>query len=143
MSNEYKDWLWERQQDAKTLAEKYPFLEIHEGADVTWLDFVPDGWKDTVMKPYLDKLKEIWDILPFLIYDVKEKYGILQIYIGPCKVETPKEEKAWDELLELLSEIREKSVHFCPMCGGVHRRGATTVLCPKCEKEVKERTSRR
>lgn len=130
MSNEWKDWLEDKKIENREWIKKYPFLEIVQGHDETiWRDFVETGWQETVFDAALDELLECYEEYPFLILDVKEKFGELRIYISydekPYNIENID-----DRLQNLLIYIAEKSRGFCPICG--RRKAPKDNLCKIC-----------
>lgn len=112
-------------EDNKYLISQYPFISLYTPEeepyyDRTQLDFIPDGWKDFVLK----MCQEIADYLTekkvplneFCIADMKEKWG--KLYIYPCwqlSEDTPKEVP--DHVDSIIDKYHEKSAHVCIICG--------------------------
>ena len=134
--SEWLDYERERREERRCLNREFPFLQVVANRDACWMDFVPLGWQDTVFAPMFPRLKEIWDVLSFCIVDVKEKYGQLEIRVGAVEIENAKEEKAFNDLLETLSEIRANSRFYCPECG--KRKRELETYCKECA-EIIER----
>jgi hypothetical protein len=84
MSNEYKDWLYDKIEENKALCEKYPFLlprndftgNLEENYDYsyTWLDEIPYGWCKAFGLRICEEIK-----VALIAENCLEKYRILQI----------------------------------------------------------------
>ena len=92
MSNEMKDWLRDRAENAQWWVSKYPFLRITDNGvcpwhktDVIeshWLDELPEGWTYTFGQQMCDEILEALGkfIDRWHIIQVKEKFGEMCIY---------------------------------------------------------------
>ena len=139
MSNEYKDWLNDNQQEAKKLIEKYPFLQIKNndiytwlevgGYEETWLDDLPDGWKIGFCEQMCDELMEaLGDYADkWIILQVKEKYGELRIYYSIL----PK--GIYDAVEAVISKYEKISRHTCCICGNPATKTSKGWVLPFCD----------
>ena len=98
---------------------------------------VGDGWKP-LYQPILDRIKEInketgSEIFPT---QVKEKFGILEVYLSEY---TP-------ELEKMIQEASEKSSHVCENCGRPAKHiimdGWYYPFCKKCYKQYLEKVDK-
>jgi len=83
-----------------------------------------DGWFDLIWK----LCEDIERAVPpegFNVAQVKEKYGGLRFYAGPCS----------EEVFNLISEAEDKSYSICEICGAPGKlrddRGWILTLCDK------------
>lgn len=104
---------------SEEIREKYPFLITSE--DTTWLDSIPDSWKDLVLG--LCKDISFFTDESFKIYDMKEKWYQLRIYHNS---DDPRVE-------QLINEAEKESAYICAVCGCKIKPGK--FICDKC-KEV-------
>jgi len=122
-----------KQELQQELVNKYPKLYKDYGGNPreTCLAFgfeCGDGWYNIIadLSEKLSKYEEIFAT------QVKEKFGSLRFYIGPCNKEN------WDEVYKLISEAESKSAETCEVCGKpgktVGRQWLRT-LCVECNKE--------
>ncbi len=134
----------------KKLVHRYPFLAPKEydwdyyeetGNDRliipdtydytwTWLDGMPNGWREAFGA---DLCKELWDELVkhdyldgYVIYDVKEKYGMLRIYDGGVPIGA---ESIWD-VIEKYSKLSEVT---CCNCGKPATKITKGYILPFCD----------
>lgn len=113
----------------KKLVEKYPNLYKKYGGDISqtcmgWGMTCGDGWYKLI-----DELSAKLEAYGVVAEQVKEKFGGLNFYIGPC------EEDKFHEIHEIIGEIEEKSYKICEKCGepGELRRGGwIQTMCDKC-----------
>jgi hypothetical protein len=130
MSNEYKDWLNDLKNAPKGSREynqylgiNYPYLiprdifgTIDDIFDYTILDLVPEGWKELFIKMcdeinnVLDKYN-ICDTSEFYFYDVKEKWGRLNVEA----VNIPK--SIYWEVMDVMDKYYRESARVCIKCG--------------------------
>ena len=93
--------------------------------DYEWLDLMPTGWVD-LAREMIDKIKKVNHI--FTIYDMKEKWGHIDMYGYPY---TP-------EVDEIISEYSYKSSRTCFQCGKPATKYSTGYILPFCEECAKE-----
>ena len=133
MSNEYKDWLRDRAEEAKEWVAKYPFLrfknnsccpwENTEKIEHCWMFELPFGWYDigaqmcdelmTVLGKYVDD---------FIILQLKEKFNEICLYWSWADREyTDEESQEMNQLYSIINHIlrvyAETSYHTCTVCG--------------------------
>ena len=90
--------------------------------------------KRSVGKGWSTLLDRVFDKLPIgtPIYDVKEKWGGLRIYVGGVT----------EEINNFISDIETESCSICEFCGEsgkqVRLGGWVKTICPECEEEDKE-----
>lgn len=92
MSNEMKDWIRDRKEEAEYWVAKYPFLRIKDNSVYPWLktDVIESHWLDELPIGWLiafgeDMCNELLEALGsyvdnFIIIQVKEKFGEMRIY---------------------------------------------------------------
>lgn len=139
----------------KELLAKWPFLEHrniysgegYEGEErfysTSWNDWDGSGWEN-LWKTFIEKLGKLWEQMPegkakdnFQIYDSKEKYGTLRIFLSPHT----------DEMGDLVSAVSSLSGWTCCSCGKQPRdsRGNRLIweskgwICPYCKDCAKDR----
>jgi len=127
----------------KKLIEDYPFLlprnvfsdELHEDYDYefTWLDDMPDVWREKFSEPMLKELKEILVegnyLNKYRIMQIKEKYSELRWYDNGIPIKVSKKYDKW------LSKYEKLSMDICFYCGEPavgQTRGWILSICQKC-----------
>lgn len=126
----------------KELVKDYPFLmplNVHNGEtlpdfhyECTWLDWMPDGWRIALGLDFCKELKEAaGDHLGEVkIYDIKEKYGELDICLGPL------DSDIFESVYAVIDKYRELSTRYCIHCGkpATHiTKGWIVPICDKCD----------
>jgi hypothetical protein len=114
------------------LLRKYPKLYRQYYWDMTqtamnWGFCCGDGWYDII-----DELSEKLSKFDVEAVQVKEKFGGLRFYLGPCDKED------WDEIYGYITDAELKSVETCEVCGkpgSIKGRGWLRCLCDECEKK--------
>lgn len=90
------------------------------------------GWKRVI----LDLCAKLYALEPTVtVIQIKEKFGTLRFYIGPCPNETV--ELAYN----LIEEAERQSAVTCERCGtsGIRRNGGwIRTLCDDCELEYRK-----
>lgn len=141
---------WNTKEQNKKLVEEYPFLlprnvfsdKLIEDYDYefTWLDDLPDTWRDKFSEPMLKELKEILIegnyLNEYRIMQIKEKFSTLRWYdngIPKC---------VSDKYNDWLLKYEKISGEICFYCGepAVGRtRGWILAICQECadEKDAK------
>ena len=112
----------------KKLIEEFPFLQVNpDDYSVTWLDFMPDGWRKRfgieLCRELKKELVEHNLLEEFVILDVKEKWGRLDItamYVT-------------DGVMEILDAYEEYSRTVCCKCGKPATKISTGWICPWCD----------
>lgn len=135
MSNEYKDWLRDRAEEAKEWVEKYPFLRIklndcypweddEEEIESCWIFDLPVGWQNGFGAQMCDELMTVLGKYTddFLILQLKEKYNEMRLYWGWVDREcTDKENEdmrgLYDAIEDIISKYAEISYNTCVVCG--------------------------
>lgn len=119
--------------NAKELIELYPFLKINNSyynseKEITWLDFMPQGWVETIGLPLCrelkDKLNELNMLEDYEVFQVKEKYGELRWY-----------DNGNDEIENIIDKYTTLSKNTCAECGKpavILTKGYILPLCNKC-----------
>lgn len=82
---------------------------------------VPEGWRTLVDKIYKAKPKDIE------ITDIKEKYGVLRVYVASYN-----DENEW--FLDLLDYYEDLSKSMCQICGKpakIYTDGWYVTMCPE------------
>ena len=127
----------------KKLVEDYPFLlprnvfsdELSEDYDYefTWLDQMPDIWREKFSEPMLKELKEILVkgnyLKKYRIMQIKEKYGSARWYDNGVPMSVSKEYDEW------LSKYEKLSENICFYCGEPavgQTRGWILSICQDC-----------
>ena len=133
MSNEVKDWLTDPKQTASALIAKYPFLRVRDDDDtITWLDFIPTGWREGFGIEMCDKLLEalgdyanVWQIT-----DMKEKWSSIRIYHNGL----PSDIK--ENVDKVIQDYEHISYHTCIVCGAWATGYTTGWVLPFCDKHT-------
>ena len=143
MSNEYKDWLRDKEEENKYWISKYPFLEMKyddcypDDENGCWLDCLPTGWVKAFGKEMCDDLMEAlgeyaneWQII-----ELKEKYAEMRLYHSGV----PKD--IYDKVESIIDKYSEKSYYTCAQCGAEatqYSRGWMQPFCSLCYRRFKE-----
>ena len=135
MSNEYKDWLRDRADEAKEWVAKYPFLRFRDGDDFhlwenikqiesCWMFDIPVGWQIGFGKQMCDELMDVLGdhVDDFVILQLKEKYNELRLYWGwDYREYTDEESNAmnglYDAIESVISKYTDISYNTCVVCG--------------------------
>lgn len=142
MSNEYKDWEFEKIEEEKEIVEKYPFLRLRhiDGTVDTECKFpmmildIPDGWYQLFfqmcddLKPILEKEGMLND---FYFVQVKEKFNELRCYSGHWETQ---------EIQDILRKYEYLSRFVCTVCGlpaEYETQGYVASYCGKCLGKIK------
>ena len=116
------------------LFEEYPDFFVENWNDpaiscMAWGFAVGDGWHD-IVEQLLKDIKVIVDRdgLNFKLDQVKEKFGILRIYVSGAN----------EEIHKLINQAEAESSKVCESCGstefvGRNDGGWIKTLCRKCE----------
>lgn len=133
------------------LIRKYPWLKLDNvnDASITWIDFIPDGWRKKFglkMVKELDKtLKKIskkttfdYDPTTYHIDDIKEKWGELDWIDSNIPWNGTKLDDSYVRCMEKYIDL---SKHTCIYCGRkakiINFFGWYEPICKKCQKKVK------
>ena len=128
MSNEMKDWISDTIKENKELCMLYPFLDCDHTYESTWLDFVPIGWQES----FLRMCQKLYPFKKdFEIFEIKEKYGQLRVYIWTDD-EIDVDRKIYDQVQEVIDSFCEEAAHICIKCGGTLE--VKDCLCKTCRK---------
>ena len=119
----------------KEISTHYPNIEW-EGK--TWNDVGP-GWVSLVDRTMKKLSNMAGPENPILIFQVKEKFGVLTIYAS-FKTENKVLQPSLDKIIR---EAREESQTICEYCGkpGFLRdssKGPLLTVCDECEKDARE-----
>lgn len=133
MSNEMKDWLKDNQEENKKLIEKFPYLAIEKGYyKSTRLDCVLKGWKEITIQMCEDLNEVLGNFKEeFYIMEMKEKWGMLQVYHGALP------EEIYDEIEQIINEYQDISFHTCYICGKSTNRRTSGRILPICNEHMK------
>lgn len=124
----------ERAEANKKLIEEFPFLQVNEdNYFVTWLDFMPEGWKNNFGLSLCNDLKEQLlddgDLGEFEILDVKEKWGMLDMFVM----------NASERVYGILDKYQRLSQTICCGCGKPATKiskGWISPWCDDCAKRI-------
>jgi hypothetical protein len=116
------------------LHEKYPFIRCSISIGEGWLDLFDELMSkidDLIKNKYSDMIYhpeyEIWEENGYYITTIKEKFGMMTIYMF-----------ANDEILDLIDEYQKKSLTICESCGTIGKLVCHgywyTTLCEGCER---------
>ena len=134
MSNEMKDWLRDRAEEAKVWVAKYPFLrfkdngccpwENTEEIESCWMFDLPVGWQIGFGEQMCDELMAALGeyVDDFIILQLKEKFSSIRLYWGWANRErTDEEAKAlayiYDEIEDIIDKYEGISYNTCVACG--------------------------
>lgn len=142
MSNEYKDWIDDFNDDQKKnykLCMKYPILIPHNRwtgkipddymYEYTELDGMPDGWRIAFGEQWASDVQTAINKLPedkresVRIMDVKEKYGFLHTYFSYY----PR------ELNDVIKKYKRLSERTCIRCGAPATKISQGWISPYCD----------
>ena len=142
MSNEYKDWLADLNDEQRRnyeLCIKYPILiPTSRWTGETWddymyemteLDHVPQGWRIAFGEQWAAEVQEAINKIPenernkIRIMDLKEKYGQFRQYFS----------RYTDELDEIISKYERLSERICIHCGAPATKMSQGWISPYCD----------
>lgn len=150
MSNEYKDWLRDRAEEAKEWVEKYPFLrfkindccpwENTDEINSCWMFDLPVGWQIGFGAQMCDELMAALGKYAddFLIIQLKEKYNEIRLYYGWVDREYTEQENAEIRAISIaiesiLDKYIEVSYNTCVVCGkSATKHGWYDGYCDSC-----------
>ena len=133
MSNEYKDWEFDKIQEENEIVEKYPFLRVvNEQSKFPMIDLeIPDGWIKLFYQMCDDlKVQLIKEnsLDSFRIIQAKEKYNYLRIYTNiDCS----------DDVNIIIRKYETMAHFICSQCGepaDVETQGYFLSFCADCYK---------
>lgn len=150
MSNEYKDWLRDRSEEAKEWVEKYPFLrfkdnsccpwENTEEVESCWMFCLPDGWINGFGKQMCDELYNALGehVNEFIIGQMKEKFNELRLYWhwddkDYTDEEANKLNKLYDVIEGIISKYATISYNTCTVCGAPATKWTSGYLVSYCD----------
>lgn len=131
----------------KKLIKKYPWLKLDnvDDASLTWIDFIPDGWRKKFGLKMVKELNKTlnnttfdYDPSTYHIDDIKEKWGELDwiddnIPWNDLHVD--------DDYSKCIYKYVDLSKHTCIYCGHkakvINFYGWYEPVCKKCQKKVK------
>ena len=137
----------------KKLVSKYPFilpfnvwtgdLPVDYNYENTWLDNMPDGWRNKLAIPLCKDIDRIVrrdshfkeGSTLFHFEDVKEKWGMLTIYFSPS---AEMDDNIYQDLNNLFDYYEELSSHVCIACGKEAKYitpGWITFYCERCARK--------
>lgn len=142
MSNEYKDWEFDKIEEEKEIVEKYPFLRTRniDGTIDTSSRFpmmgleIPNGWYQLFFQ-MCDDLKLVLEkegmLNDFYFVQVKEKFNELRCYSGH-----------WEtyEIQDILRKYEYLSRFVCTVCGlpaEYETQRYIASYCDKCLGKIK------
>ena len=134
MSNEYKDWLRNRDEEAKEWVAKYPFLrfkdnsccpwENTEEVENCWMFELPVGWEIGFGAQMCDELIATLGKFAddFTILQLKEKYGSIRLYWHWADKEYTNEDAEemkviYNAVRDIINKYENISYHTCSVCG--------------------------
>lgn len=134
MSNEMKDWIRDRAEEAKEWVEKYPFLRFKdnrycpwqntEEIESCWMFNLPVGWQNSFCVQMCDELMAALGKYAddFIIIQLKEKYNSIRLYWDWADKdyidEESKEMNAINDMIDnIIRKYDEISYNTCVVCG--------------------------
>ena len=134
MSNEMKDWIRDRAEEAKEWVEKYPFLRFKdnrccprqntEEIESCWIFNLPVGWQNGFCVQMCDELMAALGKYAddFIIIQLKEKYNSIRLYWDWADKdyidEESKEINAINDMIDnIIRKYDEISYNTCVVCG--------------------------
>lgn len=134
MSNEMKDWIRDRAEEAKEWVEKYPFLRFKdnrccswqntEEIESCWMFNLPVGWQNGFCVQMCDELMAALGKYAddFIIIQLKEKYNSIRLYWDWADKdyidEESKEINAINDMIDnIIRKYDEISYNTCVVCG--------------------------
>lgn len=134
MSNEMKDWIRDRAEEAKEWVEKYPFLRFKdnrcypwqntEEIESCWMFNLPVGWQISFGVQMCDELMAALGKYAddFIIIQLKEKYNSIRLYWDWADKdyidEESKEMNAINDMIDnIIHKYDEISYNTCVVCG--------------------------
>lgn len=134
MSNEMKDWIRDRAEEAKEWVKKYPFLRFKdnrccprqntEEIESCWMFNLPVGWQNGFCVQMCDELMAALGKYAddFIIIQLKEKYNSIRLYWDWAdKDYIDKESKEMNAINDMIDNIIRKydeiSYNTCVVCG--------------------------
>ena len=123
----------------KELIKDFPFIQIDDFEDVTWLDFMPAGWKKAFGRKMCEEIKECLVkencLDTYVVVNVKEKWGKLDWFSFS---ETP----ATDEIEEKYHELSGQTCCGCGKLATMISLGWVCPWCDDCAKDIKGKFKR-
>ena len=134
MSNEMKDWIRDRAEEAKEWVKKYPFLRFKdnrccprqntEEIESCWMFNLPVGWQNGFCVQMCDELMAALGKYAddFIIIQLKEKYNSIRLYWDWADKdyidEESKEINAINDMIDnIIRKYDEISYNTCVVCG--------------------------
>lgn len=134
MSNEYKDCLIDRVEEAKEWVAKYPFLRIEDNSccpwenteeiESCWMFDLPVGWQIGFGAQMCDELMSILGeyVDDFIILQLKEKYNSICLYwgwkhMGDTNNDSDEMRRIYFEIEDVIYKYRKISSNTCVACG--------------------------
>ena len=121
-----------------SLINKYPFLQLSEYETdnfVTWLDYMPDGWRIAFGLEMCEAIKKVIEgkkIKDYHILEIKEKYGALRWY----------DNKGDKDIDIIIAHYEKYSEETCIVCGEPAEYLSKGWISPYCEKCKEERSEK-
>ncbi len=95
------------------------------------------GWKK-LYQPVIDKAEE----LDVSIFQIKEKYGSLRIYLGGGPVDDEGnpllDYETWEELRDMADGAEDESYYVCETCGDTGSLRGYSWMYTSCDKHIRE-----
>lgn len=104
----------------------------------TWLDSLPEGWRKAFGIKFFEELQNAVNQYPkeerkaFRIYNIKEKFGKLQIHLSMYTYE-------FDQIFNKYEKISAKTCVFCGNKAYWLTKGYIVPMCNHCKKEYKNK----
>ena len=102
----------------RELCNRYWFLKCDEDYEVTWYDYVPDGWRKIFLK-MCDEIEPFVDE-EFEILQIKEKYNQMRVYTNYTN----------DYIDIAIRTVEKLSKNICWNCGN---HIEITGICERCK----------
>lgn len=111
----------------KELLELYPWLGTSdEDGDFTWLDCIPEGWREAFGEQMCAEIQDIIDrdnIIDYEVLQVKEKFAALRWYDAPYN----------EDIHKIIRKYAYISARTCIGCGTPAKWISTGWYCPYCD----------
>jgi hypothetical protein len=154
MSNEYKDWLCDRSEEAKEWVAKYPFLrfknndccpwENTEEIENCWMFDLPVGWYGIGAQMCDELMAALGKYVDnFIILQMKEKFNEIRLYWGWEYIDEESEEihRIYESIENIINKYAEISYNTCVVCGKPANKvtdyGYIAGYCDECYKRFR------
>ena len=134
MSNEMKDWLRDRAEEAQEWVAKYPFLRFKDNSccpwqsteevENCWMFDLPVGWQIGFGEQMCDELMAALGKYAddFIIIQLKEKFNEIRLYWGWAdkkyiRKDSEEMNQVYEDIEAVINKYAEISYNTCVVCG--------------------------